>query len=187
MSFVLLSLMTLPYFLSPYVFIVHNPVDDALVAFLGAAFVRPVLYLCTFIGGLVGLVLYIPIHRLYVEVFRDHIVQVGIRRLLLLLIGPYIGILWLNGIQALWNFMCPYPNTGNLLSLFFFLPALFFGIIVSLLNLSEFYRAKKQATLRGFSLQFTMIRRKLDSFRLELIPLGDTTPQPSTSYSIDFM
>ena len=175
----------LPYLLSPYVYITHNPVDDALVTILGAANVRPVLYLCTITGGLVGLSLYIPIHRLYVDALRNHAIRLRTRHVLLVSFGPSLGILWSTGLQTLWNYViCPLPNTGNLLSLFFALPGIFFGIVVSLVNLIEYRKANHSASIQGFSLQFTMIRHHRDSYRLELVPVHDRVDQPSPSQSI---
>ncbi|MCF2136349.1 MAG: hypothetical protein K9W43_03830 [Candidatus Thorarchaeota archaeon] len=183
--FVLAFVMTLPYLLSPYVFIVHNPVDDALVAFLGVAYVKPVLYLCIIIGGLVGLIVYPPLHRLYMTALREHVIQIGRIRILLLAFVPIIVMFFSHGLQAIWDYICPLPNTGNLLSVFFNLPVASFGIVASLLSLIEYYRAKHHASLQGLRLQFTMIRRKLDSFRLELVPLHDKVDPLSASQSID--
>ncbi len=175
----------LPYLLSPYVFIVHNPVDDALVTFLGMTYVRPVLYLCTIVGGLLGLILYGPIHQLYTDALRDRFVRVGVSRGLMVSAGPSLGILWSTGLQALWNNICPFPNTGNLLSLFFALPGITFGIVVSLINLIEYNRAKRLAFRRGFSLQFTLIKRQRNSYRLELIPLYGRSNRISTNHALD--
>ncbi|MHA1781076.1 MAG: hypothetical protein ACTSYL_09485 [Candidatus Thorarchaeota archaeon] len=171
--FVLGFVISLQYFLSPYVYITHNPVDDALVAFLGKAYVKPVLYLCIIIGGLVGLIVYHPLHRLYATALRDHVVHIGRIQLLLLVAFPFIGICYSQVIHRIWGYMCPLPNDGNLLTMFFDLPVFSWAIVVSLLNLIEYYRAQHQASLQGLRLQYTDIRRKLDSLRFELVPLHD--------------
>ena len=190
-GFTLILAMLSTYFLSPYVCIFHNPVDDALIRLIGVEHVKPLLSLFTITGGLMGLVLYPYIHRLYTDVSRNHVVLVGTRRFFVITSGPYIGIVLSFGIQGLWNYVCASPNTGNLLSLFLTLPALLFGIVVALINLIEYYWTNHLASLRGFSLlftteyrkvkhrmslhsfilQFTTNRRQLSLFRLELVPL----------------
>ncbi|MCF2137064.1 MAG: hypothetical protein K9W43_07430 [Candidatus Thorarchaeota archaeon] len=183
-SILIFLIVALPYLFSPYVYITHNPVDDALVAFLGGANVKPMLYLCAILGGLLGLIFYVPIHQLYSTVLRDQVVRLGVLRILLISFGSYLGFLWIIGLQAIWNYIIPYPNTGNLMALFFTLPGLSFSIVVSLINILEYHRINQLAKQNGFGLQITAIRFR-NASQLELVPLHDASPLPSTSHSID--
>ncbi len=183
MTLPLLLIILLPYLLSPYVFIVHNPVDGALVAFLGVERVKPVLYLCITAGGMVGLLLYVPVHRLYTDALHHHVVQLGALRVFLILSGPLLGIAWSIIVQALWNAVCPSPNTGNLLAMFIGLPGASFASVVALVNLIEYHRASRVAHRQGFRLQFSMIRRQRNSYRLELVPVNGTPRPVSANWS----
>lgn len=183
-SILVFLVVALPYLLSPYVYITHNPVDDALVAFLGRAYVKPMLCLSAVFGGLLGLILCVPIHRLYTTVLRDQAVRLGLLRILLISSGSYLGFLWIVGLQAIWNRIVPYPNTGNLMALFFTLPGISFSMVVSFINILEYHRASWLAAENGFCLQITAIRRR-NASRLELVPLRDTSSNLSSIDSID--
>ncbi len=173
----------LPYLLSPYVYITHNPVDDALVAFLGVSNVKPVLYLSTIIGGIIGLMFRSSIHGLYLSVLRERVIEIGIAQRFLTVLSPVLIFYWYAIMQLLWDFVIPYPSTGNLMGMFFALPIMFFGIVISLVNIIEHYRANYQAKQNGFVIQFTMIRSDFSSWRIELVPL--ISNRQSTDQSID--
>jgi len=51
-SFILFMLV--PYFISPFVFIIENPTDEALIQFLGESLVKPFLYLGFLLGCLLS-------------------------------------------------------------------------------------------------------------------------------------
>ncbi|MCF2136348.1 MAG: hypothetical protein K9W43_03825 [Candidatus Thorarchaeota archaeon] len=199
LSALLFVVLVYPYFPSPYVYFNHNPVDVALVTFLGVTNVKPVLALCTVLGGIVGLLLCIPVHHMYNAVLRGQVIYFGRRRIVFLTSGSFWGIVWSSGLMVLWDFICPYPNSGTLLLLFIMYPGLIFGIVVSLVNLIEYYRAKYQASRRGFRIRPTVIWhqymlhlisfrhyfRLKSSVRLELVPLPNAASYSSSNHSID--
>ncbi len=126
--------MLVPYFISPYVLIIDNPMDIALIQYIGETMVKPLLYAGFSIGSLLGLV---PI-RFYQKVFTDirnegrykvFKVRQGVA-----IIAPFFGILphFLYGIMTFLPTGIASWEWGTIVYLFVTLPAIGFMLFTSL-------------------------------------------------------
>ncbi|MHA1637491.1 MAG: hypothetical protein ACTSUB_05695 [Candidatus Thorarchaeota archaeon] len=130
--FVLLNLV--PYFLSPFVYIVPNAMDEALVQVVGVELIKPLLYL----GFLLGCILsWIPI-RFYRSLFSriklDGEFKLEKGRQGMAIIAPFFGVIpqLIYGILSRITPEIQPWEWGPIVNLFFILPAIGFMVVSSL-------------------------------------------------------
>ena len=164
-------LILLPLLTPTYIYTIHNPVDAAIIAFFGVPLYPLVLYLCIIVGGVIGLLLSKPLRRWYNQVLSENSLYIGYKQILLIGFGSLFGYYWYSIISMIWNLICPYTNTGFIVTLFIGLPAITYGICAAAVNLFEFRRANRMAAQKGLKLQFSYIKWQRHSRRLELVPV----------------
>jgi len=160
----IILLVSIPFLTSRYVLIVPNEMDEALVAFMGRDFVKPVLVLLVAIGGIIGLAL--------ANYYRSFLSEVSVKKNYILtprqaasIPAPILGITT-QPLYTLISFLFP-PSYrwGPLLNMFVVLPAVGFVLVstagwIALRYLTE-KREKRRIRL------YRLVKEKM--FVLELV------------------
>ncbi|MFO7837666.1 MAG: hypothetical protein R6V83_13570 [Candidatus Thorarchaeota archaeon] len=165
-----LLLVTTPYFMSSAVLFTHNPVDEAIVNFLGPENVKPLLLLFLFCGGLLGLTTLFPLRNLFGSVMRTGYVALTRKKLYFYVFYPFLGPLVSSVVYNLVTRLPPGASLvwGAISYLFFMFPALGFMLSSSITHLLLYYKVKSKAKENSQILKVLNYPKREKSISLEL-------------------
>jgi len=161
----------IPYFLSSAVLITHNPVDEAIVNFLGVETVKPLLLLLLFCGGIVGLTNLFPLRSLFETVIRRGYVALTRKKPYLYVFYPFLGPLLSTVAYNLVSRLPPGASLvwGAISYLFFMFPALGFMLSSSMTHLLLYYKVNSKAKENGQTVKVMYYPNRERSHCVELV------------------